>query len=292
MRSVLDAVPRFTSRRTLRVFALVGSLLSGAGCGASRAASVPPVTPPSVIPDSARIAIPAVTRLANASERYAITVVSQSLEAGAEGRSDSSTTRNVFSAALTALPTSDFLFALQGRRVVIDSTLSREQRMQLDSMPRILLEIDAQGRRMSVQPAVRDSCQGEGTLLSPLIARLLTVPPVVLRQGAPPVRDSLEYVSCSGATRLHTMSRLSFQPMNDGVIQVEIDGTVRADSARALPMHLTGLFSGKATITPDVTYMALADRVSLTLELHLRAASSLRRQQFTQRTWTTVERSR
>jgi hypothetical protein len=234
--------------------------------------------------------IPVVTRLANASQRYAITVVSHAIEVGPEGRTDSTITRNEFSATLTALPTSNFLLTLEAPRVVVDSTLSREERARMDSTTRILLQVDPEGRDMSAEPSVKDSCPGEGTLLSPLIARLLTVPPATLRDGAPPVRDSLDYTSCVGPTQLRTTARLSLHPMAEGVIQVQIDGNVRADSTHALPMHLSGLFSGRATITPDVTYMALADRLAISMELHLRAESPLRRQEFTQRTRTTVER--
>jgi len=290
MRHDSNVAPRSMPSRALQLTALIASMLWGTSCGAGRAAPVPAAIPPSAAPDSARIAVPRVTHLTNASRRYAITVVSQSLEVGPDGRSDSVSTMNEFSATLSALPTSDFLISLVGPRVVVDSTLPREQRAKLDSVARILLEVDPQGRDMSVQVAARDSCQGEGTLLSPLIARLLTVPPAALGEGATPVRDSLEYMSCSGSTKLRTMSRLSLHPIADGVIQVQIDGTVRADSTHALPMHLTGLFSGNATVTPDMTHTGLADRVSFTMELHLQAASSLRRQQFTQRTWSTVER--
>ena len=290
MRHDRNVVPPVMPRRALELTALIASMLWGASCGAGRATPVPAAIPPSVAPDSARTAVPRVTHLTNASHRYTIVVVSQSLEVGPNGRSDSVSTKNEFSVTLSALPTSDFLVSLVGPRVVVDSTLPREQRAKMDSVARILLEVDPEGQDMSVQAAARDSCQGEGTLLSPLIARLLTVPPAALREGVSPVSDSLEYTTCTGSTKLRTMSRLSLHPIAEGVIQVQIDGTVRADSTHALPMHLTGLFSGSATVTPDVTFTALADRVSFSMELHLQAASSLRRQQFTQRTWSTVER--
>ena len=71
---------------------------------------------------------------------------------------------------------------------------------------------------------------------------------------------------------------------------MQIIGDVRADSTKALPMRLTGTFTGNATITLAPDRSSFADYFLASIDLSLNAESSLRRQNLRQRSELSVRR--
>lgn len=280
---------------------LLLSLLSTA-CLGGRRTGVQGAEPISGRPDSLeRPEVHALT-LEPGEQGYRISILTHSAESNvsASARQHRTLKSGEFRAVLHSESPYGFSLQLTTVRASIDSSTTPDQKLgELDirqAQP-VDLSFDTTGwRSFLVPPATTGKeqvCTAGSSLLSPLLARLLVISPLITtRRHQEVLADSLRYSSCADGVQLHTTAQIITRA-ESGTIpgishRADIQGTLRADSTRNLPMHLQGVFTGIVLITPDTTRQGWVQSLDMTITVELTAASALKQQIFSQTVRTLV----
>ena len=228
---------------------------------------------------------------------YEATLSTVSEERAAESpRRDSTVTTPKFLILLRRVAGGGFLLQLQSdpwRSPTVDSTSppARTPTSSGTTPVPLQLAVDSFGMHAVLLARAGPACSAPGTeTFSPLATRLLILPGLLLTNSTNVLKDSLNYRICSGGTPLQASIELEYtrdparRDLHSGSspVAVQLRGSVRGDSTRALPMRLHGTLTGRAAVTPDTGTSALATLVTADFVLDLTAESSVKRQDFRQ----------
>jgi hypothetical protein len=243
--------------------------------------------------DSLERAERSVVSLEPGAQHYRITITTNSAESGAadSARRNRTVQRGEFRAALRSEPPYGFSLQLTALRASIDSTSNQKPtELETRNIQPVGLSFDSTGRRSFLIPLAKvegeDRCMPGVSPLSPLLARLLVLSPLITaRRQQESLSDSLHYSSCAGGVRIRTITQITTSPVVAALpdtYSANIRGVLMADSTHSLPMQLQGSFTGSATITADTSRLGWVRSLEMSITLELTAASSLKEQKFTQ----------
>lgn len=133
------------------------------------------------------------------------------------------------------------------------------------------------GADLRLRHLMTPACPSSPTLVSQLIP-LILARFIAARTTTREPTDSIHYASCTGGVQLANTLRFSRVTLDDSSLEFNL--SFSSDSSRTLPMNTHGIISGKATVVPSTGTTAIPDRLSVSLDGHLTASSSVRQQRF------------
>ena len=140
--------------------------------------------------------------------------------------------------------------------------------------------VNSGGDAATITSALSPPCPITPTLASPLLTTLLAHV-LLARYDAPATPDSIHYVTCTAA--VHITNDLRFRNFGPDHLGIALEGRLLSDSSRALPMRISGITTGTATVAPDSGATVLPRLLDISLNITLTATSTIRQQHFQQR---------
>ncbi len=144
----------------------------------------------------------------------------------------------------------------------------------------IATRVNSGGEAATITSAVTPPCPITPTLASPLLTTLLARF-LLARYAAPAASDSIHYLTCTAGVQITNDIRL--RHLGPEHLAIALEGRFLSDSSRALPMRISGITTGTATVAPDSGATVLPQLLDISLNITLTATSTIRQQQFQQR---------